>query len=75
MKARDRMERGEGQDVVFDSELEDESLEENQEDYDKEEIPVWRCIVCGYLAARETPPPICPICKAKADKFERFSFG
>jgi len=35
-------------------------------------MPVWRCTVCGYLAARERPPPICPICKAKADRFERF---
>ncbi len=37
-----------------------------------EEIKVWRCKVCGYLAAREGPPPICPICKAKANRFERF---
>ena len=35
-------------------------------------IPVWRCTVCGYLCARETPPPICPICKAKAERFEPF---
>ena len=39
------------------------------------EIPVWRCKVCGYLAAREHPPAVCPICKAKKDRFERFSFG
>ena len=38
------------------------------------ETPVWRCKVCGYLAARDAPPPICPICKAKADRFERFNF-
>ena len=38
-------------------------------------IPVWRCKVCGYLCARETPPGVCPICKAKADKFERFPIG
>jgi ferredoxin-thioredoxin reductase catalytic chain len=38
-------------------------------------IPVWRCKVCGYLCARETPPGVCPICKAKADKFERFPLG
>ncbi|MFP4608944.1 MAG: ferredoxin-thioredoxin reductase catalytic domain-containing protein [Candidatus Aenigmatarchaeota archaeon] len=37
-----------------------------------DEIKVWRCTVCGYLAARETPPPVCPICKAKAEKFEEF---
>ncbi len=34
--------------------------------------PVWRCRVCGYLCARETPPEACPICKAKKDRFERF---
>lgn len=34
--------------------------------------PVWRCRVCGYLAAREEPPAICPVCKAKKDRFERF---
>lgn len=34
--------------------------------------PVWRCKVCGYLCAREHPPEICPICKAKKDRFERF---
>ena len=34
--------------------------------------PVWRCRVCGYLCAREEPPEICPICKAKKDRFERF---
>jgi ferredoxin-thioredoxin reductase catalytic subunit len=38
-------------------------------------LPVWRCEICGYLAAREYPPPVCPICKAKADKFETFGFG
>jgi ferredoxin-thioredoxin reductase catalytic subunit len=37
-----------------------------------ETIPVWRCRVCGYLAARERPPGRCPICKAKQDRFERF---
>jgi ferredoxin-thioredoxin reductase catalytic subunit len=34
--------------------------------------PVWRCRVCGYLCAREAPPEICPVCKAKKDRFERF---
>jgi ferredoxin-thioredoxin reductase catalytic subunit len=34
--------------------------------------PVWRCRVCGYLAAMEEPPTVCPICKAKKDRFERF---
>ncbi len=35
-------------------------------------LPVWRCKVCGYLCARDQPPGICPICKAKKDRFERF---
>jgi ferredoxin-thioredoxin reductase catalytic chain len=35
-------------------------------------LPVWRCKVCGYLCAREQPPEVCPICKAKKDRFERF---
>ena len=35
-------------------------------------LPVWRCRVCGYLCARETPPGVCPICKAKQERFERF---
>jgi ferredoxin-thioredoxin reductase catalytic chain len=34
--------------------------------------PVWRCRVCGYLCAREAPPEVCPICKARKDRFERF---
>jgi ferredoxin-thioredoxin reductase catalytic subunit len=34
--------------------------------------PVWRCKVCGYLCARDNPPEVCPICKAKKDRFERF---
>jgi ferredoxin-thioredoxin reductase catalytic subunit len=35
-------------------------------------LTVWRCRVCGYLCAREQPPGICPVCKAKKDRFERF---
>lgn len=38
----------------------------------EEDIQIWRCTVCGYLAARKNPPPVCPICKAKAEKFEIF---
>jgi ferredoxin-thioredoxin reductase catalytic chain len=34
--------------------------------------PVWRCKVCGYLCARESPPLVCPICKATKERFERF---
>jgi ferredoxin-thioredoxin reductase catalytic chain len=35
-------------------------------------LPVWRCRVCGYLCARERPPGVCPVCKARQDRFERF---
>jgi ferredoxin-thioredoxin reductase catalytic subunit len=35
-------------------------------------LPVWRCKVCGYLCARDGPPEVCPVCKAKRDRFERF---
>lgn len=34
--------------------------------------PVWRCKVCGYLCGRDKPPDVCPICKAKKERFERF---
>lgn len=36
-------------------------------------VIVWRCRVCGYLCARQEPPDVCPICKAKKERFERFS--
>ena len=35
-------------------------------------FPVWRCKVCGYLCARASPPEVCPICRAKKERFERF---
>lgn len=35
-------------------------------------FPVWRCRVCGYLCAREKPPGVCPICKAKQERFQIF---
>ncbi len=35
-------------------------------------LPVWRCRVCGYLCARDAPPEVCPVCKAKKERFERF---
>ena len=34
--------------------------------------PVWRCKVCGYLCGRDEPPSVCPICKAKKERFEKF---
>jgi ferredoxin-thioredoxin reductase catalytic subunit len=35
-------------------------------------LPVWRCTVCGYLCARDEPPEVCPICRAKKERFQRF---
>jgi ferredoxin-thioredoxin reductase catalytic subunit len=35
-------------------------------------LPVYRCTVCGYLCARDEPPEVCPICKAKKENFQRF---
>lgn len=40
--------------------------------YYKLSLPVWRCRVCGYLCARDQPPEVCPVCKAKKDRFEVF---
>lgn len=34
--------------------------------------PVYRCGVCGYLCANNNPPRVCPVCKAGAERFERF---
>ncbi|HTZ52182.1 MAG TPA: ferredoxin-thioredoxin reductase catalytic domain-containing protein [Spirochaetia bacterium] len=33
--------------------------------------PLWRCRVCGYLCSRGQAPEVCPICRAKKDRFER----
>jgi len=38
------------------------------------EIKIWRCKVCGYLCARESPPETCPICKVGRERFEEFTF-
>ncbi len=35
-------------------------------------VPIWRCLVCGYLCGRGEPPEVCPICRASKDRFERF---
>jgi ferredoxin-thioredoxin reductase catalytic subunit len=33
-------------------------------------VNLWRCPVCGYLCAKEKPPPKCPICGAARERFE-----
>jgi ferredoxin-thioredoxin reductase catalytic subunit len=35
-------------------------------------VNIWRCSVCGYLCAKEQPPPKCPICGASRERFELF---
>jgi ferredoxin-thioredoxin reductase catalytic chain len=56
-------------------ERKEDSMMKPKEGKNGKKIPVWRCTVCGYLCARELPPPVCPICKAKAERFEPFTFG
>jgi ferredoxin-thioredoxin reductase catalytic chain len=48
------------------------SAEANYSGSLKLSVPVWRCLVCGYLCGREGPPEVCPICKAGKERFERF---
>jgi ferredoxin-thioredoxin reductase catalytic subunit len=38
-------------------------------------VPVWRCVICGYLCGREKPPATCPICHAPREKFEPFDLS
>lgn len=48
------------------------AIEKKVNPFSKASYPVWRCKVCGYLCARDGAPEICPICKAKKERFERF---
>ncbi len=52
-----------------------ESIIQSKSGKKAQTVTIWRCTVCGYLCARELPPPICPICKAKAERFEPFPLG
>ncbi len=51
---------------------EEGSMEEIQNKPDAKPIKTWRCQVCGYLCARPEAPPICPICRAKQERFEEY---
>ncbi len=53
-------------------EAEREEMMETMEISGKLSKPVWRCKVCGYLSAMDEAPGVCPICKAKKERFERF---
>jgi ferredoxin-thioredoxin reductase catalytic subunit len=46
--------------------------EENKIGQSKLSKPIWRCKVCGYLCGRDEPPGVCPICKARKERFEKF---
>lgn len=48
------------------------SKEAEMADIDGRAVKTWRCTVCGYLCARSGPPHVCPICRAKSEKFEEF---
>ena len=48
-------------------------IQGNQSSAKGKEVKIWRCQVCGYLCARPGAPSICPICRAKKDRFEEFS--
>jgi len=41
----------------------------------KSEMKLWYCKQCGYVAFREEPPYICPICKAKREFFAEIQMG
>jgi ferredoxin-thioredoxin reductase catalytic subunit len=74
-EAKERREKGELKKRDEPGKAAEDVHEHVQVGVDSNGIPVWRCTVCGYLCARELPPPVCPICKAKAERFVRFSFG
>ncbi|MGQ9759586.1 MAG: ferredoxin-thioredoxin reductase catalytic domain-containing protein [Candidatus Methanomethylicaceae archaeon] len=41
----------------------------------QEGMKLWYCKQCGYVAFREEPPYICPICKAKREFFAEVSLS
>jgi ferredoxin-thioredoxin reductase catalytic subunit/rubredoxin len=49
-------------------------IDESDSNTNKLELsyPVYRCKVCGYLCARNTPPNKCPICGVDKERFEKF---
>jgi ferredoxin-thioredoxin reductase catalytic subunit len=45
------------------------ALESSQEASSGTALKMWFCEQCGYVCFREDPPYVCPICKAKQDRF------
>ena len=62
----------EQRDIEREEEKKRAEMMENMEFTGKLSKPVWRCKVCGYLSAMDEPPGVCPICKARKERFERF---
>ena len=61
---------------IPDRRLEDKQINIKRTEFNEKTLvlskPIWRCKVCGYLCARDNPPEVCPICKVKKDRFEKF---
>ena len=47
---------------------EHESIEESKGEIEIK-LKLWYCKQCGYIAFREDPPLVCPICRAKKELF------
>src|ERR1035437_49854 len=58
--------------ITIAEEIKRTEMIENMELSGKLSKPVWRCKVCGYLCGMDEPPEVCPICKARKERFERF---
>jgi len=70
-----RPESRRSKDAGADEMREDQQIPGEPEGEQSQKMEIWRCQVCGYLCARPKPPPICPICRAKKDRFEEFSLS
>ncbi len=46
-----------------------ESKATTEKETPQAKLELWYCKQCGYVAFREDPPYICPICKAKREMF------
>ncbi len=71
----------EKQERAFTGETELQEKSEPSEEIDmsitgiRTNMKFWYCKQCGYVAFREEPPYVCPICKAKQEFFAEIVFG
>jgi len=49
--------------------VEKEKEKEKEKEVGEPGMKLWYCKQCGYVAFRDEPPYICPICKAKKEMF------